>query len=53
MRTQLSSAQNMFRLQMQNPMQRSMGQMQNSGLQKIVQQINANYASKKVMISLS
>ncbi len=47
MRTHLSSAQNMFRLQMQNPMQRSMGQMQNSGLKKIVQQINANYASKK------
>ena len=46
MRIHLTSTQSMFRLQMQNPMQRTMRQMQNSGLEKIVQQINANYGSK-------
>lgn len=35
-------------LHMQNPMQRSsIGQAQSSGLQKVIQQVNANYASKK------
>ena len=31
MRVQLASAQNMLRLQMQNPMQKTMGQLQNPG----------------------
>ncbi|MCI8539152.1 MAG: hypothetical protein HFF18_10925 [Oscillospiraceae bacterium] len=47
MRIHLASGQNMFRPQMQNPMQSTMGQVQNAGLQKIIQQINANYGSKK------
>ncbi|MCI8454900.1 MAG: hypothetical protein HFE84_09855, partial [Lachnospiraceae bacterium] len=47
MRIHLASGQNMFRPQMQNPMQSTIGQVKNSGLQKIVQQINANYGSKK------
>ncbi len=32
---------------MQNSMQRTMGQMQSSGLQKVIQQVNANYGSKR------
>lgn len=47
MRIHLASDQNIFRPQMQNPMQSTMGQVQNAGLQKIIQQINANYGSKK------
>lgn len=47
MRIHLASSQNMFSPQMQNPMLSTMGQVQNSGLQKIIQQINANYGSKK------
>ena len=47
MRIHLASGQNMFRAQMQNPMQSTMGQVQNAGLQKIIQQINVNYGSKK------
>lgn len=43
----LASAQGMLRSQMQNPMQRTIGRVQNSGLQKIIQQVNANYGSKK------
>ena len=47
MRINLANSQSMFRLQMQNPMQKTMGQVQNSGLEKIIQQVNANYGSKK------
>lgn len=47
MRIHLASGQGIFRPQMQNPMQRAIGQVQNSGLQKIIQQVNANYGSKK------
>ncbi len=47
MRIHLASAQSMLRLQMQNPMQRTMGQVQNSGLEKIIQQVNTNYGGKK------
>jgi hypothetical protein len=36
----------MFSPQIQNPMQSAMGQVQNSGLQKIVQQVNASYGSR-------
>ena len=46
MRINLASSQNMFGPQMQNTIQR-MGQVQNAGLQKMIQQINANYGSKK------
>lgn len=47
MRIHFASGQNMFRLQMQNPLQSTMGQVQNAGLQKIIQQINVNYGNKK------
>ena len=47
MRIHFASGQNMFRLQMQNPLQNTMGQVQNAGLQKIIQQININYGNKK------
>lgn len=46
MRINLASSQNMFGPQMQNTIQR-MGQVQNAGLQKMIQQINANYGSKR------
>ena len=46
MRTHLASVQNMFSPQIQSPMQSAMGQVQNSGLQKIVQQVNASYGSR-------
>ncbi len=41
MRIHLASAQNMFRLQ------RTVGQVQNSGLEQIIQQVNANYSSRR------
>ena len=47
MRIHFASGQNMFRLQMQNPLQSTMGQVQNAGLQKIIQQINVNYGNRK------
>ena len=46
MRIHLASGQNMFSPQIQSPMQSAMGQVQNSGLQKIVQQVNASYGSR-------
>ncbi|WP_300765458.1 hypothetical protein [uncultured Oscillibacter sp.] len=42
----MASGQNMFSPQIQSPMQSAMGQVQNSGLQKIVQQVNASYGSR-------
>lgn len=47
MRIHFALSQNMFRPQMQNPMQGAMGQVQNAGLQKVIQQVNANYGSKR------
>lgn len=47
MRIHLANDQSMYRLQMQNPLQRTMGQVQNSGLEKIVQQVNAKYGGKQ------
>ena len=47
MRVQLASAQNMLRLQMQNPMQKTMGQLQNPGLAQVTQQVNTNYSSRR------
>ena len=47
MRVQLASAQNMLRLQMQNPMQKTMGQLQNPGLAQVIQQVNTNYSSRR------
>ena len=41
------SGQNIFGPQMQNQMQRPIGQVQDSGLQKIIQQVNATYGSKR------
>ena len=47
MRINSASSQSILGLQMQNSMQRTMGQMQSSGLQKVIQQVNANYGSKR------
>ena len=47
MRINWASSQSILGLQMQNSMQRTMGQMQSSGLQKVIQQVNANYGSKR------
>ena len=47
MRINTAISQNMFRPQIQNSMQRAIGQVQNSDLQKIVQQINSNCNDKK------
>ena len=47
MQMHLGSIQNMLKPQMWTPMQRTMGQVQNSGLGKIIQQINANYSGKR------
>ena len=47
MRINTAISQNMFRPQIQNSMQRAIGQVQNSDLQKIVQQINSNCNEKK------
>lgn len=41
------NSQSIFRPQMQNPTQSTIGQLQNSGLQKVFQQANANYISKR------
>ena len=46
MQIHLAGAQSIFRPQMQNPMQKIMGQVQDSGLKKIIQQVNANYSGK-------
>ncbi len=53
MRVNLPAVQNMFRPQMRNPMQRTMGQVQPSGLEKVVQQVNASYGSKRDTVELS
>lgn len=47
MRMNFVYSQNMFGTQIQNPLQRSLGQVQSPGLQKVIQQVNANYGSKK------
>ncbi|NDO45364.1 hypothetical protein [Clostridium sp. MD294] len=47
MQIHLTSTQNMFGMQTQKPMQRTIGQVQNSGLENIIQQINANYGIKR------
>lgn len=47
MRINTAISQNMFRPQIQNSMQRAIGQVQNSDLQKIVQQINSNCNDKR------
>lgn len=47
MRINTAISQNIFRPQIQNSMQRAIGQVQNSDLQKIVQQINSNCNDKK------
>ena len=47
MRINWASSQSILGLQMQNSMQRTMGQMQSSGFQKVIQQVNANYGSKR------
>lgn len=47
MRMNFVYGQNMFGTQIQNPLQRSLGQVQSPGLQKVIQQVNANYGSKK------
>lgn len=47
MRIHLASSQSMFRPQMQNLMQRTVGQMQNPSLQKVIQQVNAKYGGKR------
>ncbi|MCI8285712.1 MAG: hypothetical protein HFE90_10745 [Firmicutes bacterium] len=47
MRINLLNSQSIFRPQMQNPMQSTIGQLQNSGLQKVFQQANANYVDKR------
>ena len=52
MRIHFASGQNMFRLQMQNPLQNTMGQVQNAGLQKIIQQISI-MATRKTVIRLN
>ena len=53
MRVNLPAVQNMFRPQMRNSMQRTMGQVQPSGLEKVVQQVNASYGSKRDTVELS
>ena len=47
MRMNFIYGQNMFGTQIQNPLQRSPSQVQSSGLQKVIQQVNANYGSRK------
>ena len=47
MRINLSSGQSIFGPQMQNPTQRTIGQLQSSSLQKVIQQVNTNYGSKR------
>ena len=47
MRINTAISQNIFRPQIQNSMQRAIGQVQNSDLQKIVQQINSNCNDKR------
>ena len=47
MRMNFVYSQNMFGTQIQNPLQRSLGQVQSPGLQKVIQQVNTNYGSKK------
>lgn len=46
MRIHLASGQNMFKPQIQNPLQKMTGQ-QNPGLQKIIAQVNVNYGRKR------
>ena len=53
MRIHQDSIRNMFCLQMQNPMQKTLGQVQNSGLEQIIQRVNAGYRSNCDTVELS